>query len=201
MGHLRRTIRLVAAAFVATIVGVGIAQPARAAIDINFNNVTGTTYLAKPKVTSEIPKSTIATKIDLDTGTLTGQASIPDLTVKLNLAHLIGVTSVVRIVPAGDLTGTVDLGNSKLSTTTRFTLQLRHVHLDAAPKINLVPSGCRTKQATSATLVNTTPIDLFNGTTVSGTFTLPSFTRCGLLTPLLTLLLSGPHNVMTLTLK
>jgi hypothetical protein len=117
------------------------------------------------------------------------------------LLNLVKVTSTVSIVPAGPLTGTVDLGNNKISTTTSFTIAIRNVHLDATPRVNLVPAGCRTRQATSAVLNNTTPIDLTNGTTVSGTYTVPALTHCGLVTPLLTQLLSGPNNVMTLTLK
>jgi hypothetical protein len=179
------------------------AQPAHAdpVWDLNFANVTGTTYLAKPKVTAQIPQSTVNSKLDLGTGQLTGQAHISDITVHMRLLNLVPVTSTVSIVPAGDLTGTVDFGAGKLTTTTRFVIAVRNVHLDATPKLNLVPSGCQTRTATTAVLTNTTPIDIFNGTTLSGTFTLPSFTHCGLTTPLLTQLLSGPNNVMTLTLK
>ena len=36
--------------------------------------------------------------------------------------------------------------------------------------------------------------------TMEGTYTIPPFTGCGLLTPLLTLLLSGPYNTMKLDL-
>jgi hypothetical protein len=203
VGHLRRVLLTAAATLTLATAGTMLAQSASAdpVINLNFANVTGTTFLAKPKVTAVIPQSTINTQIDLGTGTLTGQAHIPDLTVKMTLLNLVPVTSTVSIVPAGDLTGTVDLANNKLSTTTRFSIAVRNVHLDATPGINLVPSGCRTRGTTSATLTNTTPIDLFNGTTVSGTYTVPSFTHCGLTTPLLTQLLSGPNNVLTLTLK
>jgi hypothetical protein len=202
VGLLRRSSMLAAAAL-AVVTAVGLATPAQAAnvIALNFNNVTGTIFLAKPKVTANIPTSVIDTQLDLDTGALTGQAHIPDTTVHLSLASLFGVTSVVRMIPAGDLTGTVNLAAGTLSTTTRFTIQVLNVHLDLTPGINLVPSGCRTSSVSTATLLNTTPIDLLNGTTVSGTFTIPSFTRCGALTPLLTLLLSASNNRLTLTLK
>jgi hypothetical protein len=200
MGHLRRA--LLAGAIVMAGV-LAVAAPANAApvIEVDFNNVTGTTFLAKPMVTSAIPKSTIKTQIDLGNGTLTGQASIPDLTVKIKLLNIIGITSTVAIVPTSDLTGTVDLANSKLSTTTTFTISIKNVHLDLAPGINLVTPGCQTIKATSATLTNSTPIDLANGTTVSGTFSVPAFVHCGLTTPLLTILLSGANNVLTLNLK
>jgi hypothetical protein len=143
----------------------------------------------------------VQTQIDLETNTVTGSANLADLTAKLKLANLIGVTSTVKIVPVGGLTGTIDLGASKLSTTTTFTLQVTDVHKDALPRINLVKPGCRTVRASTLTLNNTTPVDLSKPITMVGTYTIPPFTGCGLLTPLLTLLLSGPGNTMTLNLQ
>ena len=107
----------------------------------------------------------------------------------------------MKIVPVGGLTGTVDLTASKLTTTTRFTLQVVDVHQDQLPKINLVKPTCRTSAPSTLTLTNTTPVDLFQPITMVGTYTIPSFTGCGVLTPLLSLLLSGPGNTMTLDLK
>jgi hypothetical protein len=202
VGHLRRTIMLAATALVGAGAAVAVAAPAQAApIPINFNNVTGTTHLAKPNVDVAVPTSSVQTQVDLETNTVTGTANLANLTAKLNLANLIGVTSTVKIVPVGGLTGTIDLGASKLSTTTRFTLQVIDVHLDAAPRINLVKSNCRTVRASTLTLNNTTPVDLFQPITMVGTYTVPPFTGCGLLTPLLSLLLSGPNNTMTLKLQ
>jgi hypothetical protein len=193
---------LAATALVAATTAVAVAAPAQAApIPINFNNVTGTTHLAKPNVDVAVPQSTVQTQVDLATGTVTGSANLANLTARLNLANLIGVTSTVKIVPVGGLTGTIDLAASKLSTTTKFTLEVVDVHLDAAPRINLVRAGCRTVRATTLTLTNTTPVDLFQPITMVGTYTIPPFTRCGLLTPLLSLLLSGPNNTMTLNLQ
>jgi hypothetical protein len=110
-------------------------------------------------------------------------------------------TDEVGHVAAVQLTGTVDLGASKLSTTTRFTLQVIDVHQDAAPRINLVKRGCRTVRASTLTLNNTTPVSLSQPITMVGKYTIPPFTGCGLLTPLLSLLLSGPDNTMTLNLQ
>ena len=51
------------------------------------------------------------------------------------------------------------------------------------------------------TLDNTTPVDLFQPITMVGSYAIPPFRGCGLLTPLLSLLLSGPGNTMTLNLQ
>ncbi len=202
MDHLRRTLMLATTAVVAAAAAITVAAPAQAApIPINFTNVTGTTHLAKPNVDVTVPTSTVQTELNLETNTVTGSVNLADLTAKLKLANLIGVTSTVKIVPVGGLTGTIDLGASKLSTTTSFTLQVVDVHQDALPRINLVKPGCRTAKASTLTLNNTTPVDLSQPITMEGTYTIPRFTGCGLLTPLLSLLLSGPGNTMTLDLK
>jgi hypothetical protein len=201
MGYLRRSILLATTALLGATAALTAATPAQAApISIDFNQVTGVTRLAKPKTDVTVPTSVVKTQIDLATGTVTGEALLADLTAKLKLAGFIGTTSTVKIVPAGGLTGTIDLGASKLSTTTKFTLQVVNVHTDAAPKINLVKKGCRTTKPSTLTLNNTTPVELFKPITMVGTYTIPSFTGCGLLTPLLTTLLSGPNNTMTLNL-
>jgi hypothetical protein len=204
MGQLRRVLLASAATLTLTVAGALVAAaPASAAdqvIEVDFNNVTGSTFLAKPMVTAAIPQSVITTQVDLTNGTLTGQAKIADITAHLSILN-IGVTSTVSIVPATDLTGTIDFTNQKLSTTTNFTIAVKNVHLDALPNLNLVTPGCTTAKTSSATLTNTTPIDIFNGTTVTGSFSVPAFTHCGLATPLLTLLLSGGGNTLTLDLK
>ncbi|SHN45610.1 hypothetical protein [Cryptosporangium aurantiacum] len=202
MRPLRRLLATLTATLAATATGLALAQPAQAApIDLVFANTTGTTFIAKQKVTAQIPTSVVKTSIDLDAKTLTGTAEIPDLTVKLKLANLIPTTSIVRIVPQGGLTGTVDLAANKLTTTTTFKLQVLKVYQDALPSLNLVSPNCISKTATSATLTNTTPIDIFATTTVTGTYKIPAFTKCGLLTPLLTTLLAGDGNTLTLNLK
>ena len=202
MGYLRRTMLLATTAVLGAAAAITVAAPAQAApIAINFNNVTGTTYLAKPKINVAVPTSTVQTQLNLDNNTVTGSVNLADLTAKMKLAKLIGVTSTVKIVPVGGLTGTIDLGASKLSTTTKFTLQVVNVHQDNLPRINLVKPGCRTVRASTLTLNNTTPVALFQPITMVGTYTIPPFTGCGLLTPLLSLLLSGPNNKMTLILQ
>lgn len=178
----------------------GLAQPAAADPigHLHYPNVTGTTTLAKPGVTAAIPQSVIDADLDFANGNITGTSTqIPDFPVTIKVANLVPVTSIVRMVPVGQLTG--HLGDTFTASST-FTLQLVRVFQPALPRLNLVPSGCRTATPTTVNLVNTTPINIFD-TTISGTYTLPRFTHCGLLTPVLDLLLSGPNNRLTLRLQ
>ena len=203
---MRQPLRLVTALLAPLLValaGIGVAAPAQAdpVIDLNWANVTGQTVVKKPNVTITVPQSTFVAKLDLGTGKLTGDMKVPDLTMKMKLFGHIPVTSTVRMVPVGQTTANVDLAAGKITSTTTFTLQVTRVSQDWFPKLNLVPATCTTSKPSVATLVNTTPIDLFKGTTLAGTYEIPSFKSCGVLSPMLSLLMAGPGNTMTLTLK
>jgi hypothetical protein len=183
--------------------GLGAAQPAHAepTFPLFWGNVTGETVMAKPKVTVTIPKSTFAATVDLGNGQLVGDMKVPDMTMKMKMFGFVPVTSIVRMVPVGQTTGTVDLANSKVTSTTRFTLEVLRSSTDFAPDINMVQAGCTTSAPSEAVLVNTAPIDLGGKTPLTGTFTVPKFKNCGILTPLLTHLISGPGNTMSITLS
>jgi hypothetical protein len=160
--------------------------------------ITGNTVIAKPKLTTTIPAGASFTGT-LETSDLTmkGDTRIPDLTVHMTLLGFIPTTSVVRLVPTAPTTAKIDVPAGKVTATTKFRMEVLRVSSDWLPSVNLVPSGCRTSKESVATLRNTTPPN-FLYMRMAGTFSIPSFTHCGLSTPLLTALLSGGGNKMTL---
>lgn len=199
MSPLRRLlVTLTAAVLAAGGTIAGLAQPAAAdpIWQLHYANVTGSTHVAKPNATAAIPKSVVDAQLDLATGKLAGQVQVPDFPVTIRLLNAVPVTAITRLVPVGELTGTLA---GDLTTTTTFTLRLVRVFQPSLPGINLVPRTCRTRTPTTATLRNTTPVNLFD-TTVAGTYTIPRFTGCGALTGVLDLLLAGPGNGLTLRL-
>ncbi len=174
-------------------------QPASAdpVFHLSFAHTDGTTHLAKPNVDVPISTFDLESDLDLGTGNLTATAQIPDLTATLNALGFLRVTAVTRLVPVGNLTGT--LSGSTLTASSTFTIQILRLSPAGLPKVNLVPRGCRTARATTATLTNTTPISLTD-MTLSGSFTIPRFTGCGLLTGAVNLTLPGAGNALTLHL-
>jgi hypothetical protein len=196
--HLRRVLATAAVAVVAGVTTLATAGPASADVfNLHYGAVTGSTHLAKPNVDAAIPTSTVDAQLDTATGALTGTAQITDFQVNIKIAGLIDTSSIVHLVPVGGLVGTQ---TDTLQATQQFRIQLVRVFSPLAPRINLVPRGCGTKQVSTVVLHNVTPIDLFD-TTVSGTYSVPKFSGCGLLTPLLNLLLPGGGNTLTLRLK
>ena len=202
-----RTVRRLAAAVIATalvsVVAVGVSAPAHAEpnIPLYWGNVTGETVLAKPKVTVPIPKSTFSATIDLADGSLVGDLVVPELTMKMKLLGFAPLTSTVRLVPVGQTTAKVDLAASKIYATSEFTMEIVKVSSDWTPDWNLVPAGCSTSASSVAQLENTAPIDLGGVTPLAGSFEIPAFQNCGILTPLLTHLISGPGNTMAINLS
>ena len=103
-------------------------------------------YTSSVNVTAAIPRSTLDASLDLATGKMTGQVQVPDFPVTIRLLNAVPVTAVTRLVPVGQLTGTL---NGTLTTTTSFTLRLVRVYQPTLPLLNLVPSTCRTASATT----------------------------------------------------
>ena len=65
-----------------------------------------------------------------------------------------------------------------------------------------VPVGpsCESASPATITLTSQPGFSVVNGGTVSGTYTIPPFARCGLVTPVLNLTIPGPGNTLSLTL-
>lgn len=196
---LRISRRLAAIALAGCVAPLAVAASTPAAADpvfhLTYLNTDGSTHLAKPNVTAAIPTSSVIADLDLGTGQLTGTAQIPDLTVNLSVLGL-RLSAVTRLVPVGGLTGT--LSGTTLTTSTTFKLQIVKLSL-AGSRLNLVTPGCQSGRATSATLTNTTPINLFD-ITLAGSYSIPPFVHCGLLTGIINLTLAGAGNTLTLHL-
>jgi hypothetical protein len=197
--------RISTALLTSLLVGVaalGSGGPAQAdpKFPVSWGNVTGETVLAKPAVSTPIPKSSFTAIFDLADGSIVGDMKVPDLTMKMKLFGLVPVTSIVRLVPVGQTVGKADLGAGKIQATTTFTIEVVRASSDLTPNLNLVPAGCTTSAPSAATLYNTAPLDLSKPIPLEGTYTVPSFKNCGILTPLLTHLLSGPGNTLKISL-
>ncbi|HVK22522.1 MAG TPA: hypothetical protein VM677_14280 [Actinokineospora sp.] len=160
--------------------------------------ITGTTTIAKPGLTVPIPAGAkFVGQIDFADWKITGETTIPDLVSKGKLLNAVPYTAIVRQVTTKPMDG--GLIDGKVQVNRYFKLQIVKLSLDFLPNVNLVPAGCTTSADSVAKLVNTTPVDLAKPMGIGGEFVIPSFTRCGLLTPILTSMMSGPGNKMDLT--
>jgi len=63
-----------------------------------------------------------------------------------------------------------------------------------------VPAGCETVTPVTITVTSQPGFSVVNGGTVTGTYTIPQFAGCGLLTPIINLSIPGSGNTISLTL-
>jgi hypothetical protein len=160
--------------------------------------VTGSTLLKKVNATAELGPGTLKSTVNLSTGTATASLTLPPASVSFQELDLVPVTATTAFINDGPTTGTVNLDTGAVTTTSHITLQVTSLTVAGLPVP--VPSGC--ESATPATVtVNSDPgFTIVNGGSLSGTYTVPPFAHCGLLTPVLNLTIPGPGNTITLTL-
>jgi hypothetical protein len=194
------------AALAVAVVGLcAIAAPAaQADAIIPFTNwqVGGSLGVKKLNQSIQLPAgSTFNGNANLTQGTISGSTKIPDFTATV---RVLGVPtrialSIKEVTPTS---GTLSLnpdGTVTTDVTVKSDLRIRRLSLGLLS----IPPGanCHTSSPVQLPLHFHGPLDLAGGFTFNGTYVIPKLTGCGLLTPTLNLLMAGPNNPFTLTLK
>jgi hypothetical protein len=94
-------------------------------------------------------------------------------------------------------TGTVDLNTGGVTTMSKIPLQVTSLSVSGLP----VPVGpaCESATPASVALASQPGFSIVNGGPVSGTYTVPPFAHCGLVTPVLNRTITAPANTLSLT--
>ena len=192
-GHFRaRTLGLTAAMLVAA---AAFASSASAqSIPFSHWNATGSLTLKKLNQSVAFPAgSEFNGALDVPTRKLTGHVTVPVFTARLNVLG-IPADATLELVETSPVAGTVVLGGTTtIDATSSFLIRIRRVASPYLP-LNLVASRCQTADPVTLQLHYSGPPDFANGFAFAGTTTIPRLTGCGLTTPLLTALMSGPGN-------
>jgi hypothetical protein len=196
--------RLPAAAFIAAVAAavVGLASPAAAAnpvatlpIDYDVSATTTLASLGQTVTTTGGSFVGAVTLYDDGTASIGGNMSLPPASQTLAIAGIPLATATFAVVPNGPVSGTVDLATMTATTTASFNIRITSVRPTILPWLNLVGSRCTTAQPISVTMSG--PISLAGGSSFSGSFTMPRLKDCGLLTPILNLIVPGPGNTFS----
>lgn len=194
----RRSIAAIALVVTTAVTTVATASPASAqTTDIDWE-LDATTHVAGLNQDLEITGGRFVGSVNLETGELTGDITLPPTETAVDLLGLSLATVGAEVVPVGPVSGTVDLENLTGEITSTFNIRMPFIRPLGSRFINLAGPNCGT--ATPATVTMSGPIDLVNGSTFTGEFEIPRFSGCGLLTtPTLNLLVAGPGNTFTAT--
>jgi hypothetical protein len=160
--------------------------------------VTGSTLLEKVDATAALGPGTLKSTVNLSNGKLTASLTLPPASVSFEELSLVPVTATTAFINDGATTGTVNLDTGAVTTTSHITLQVTSLTVAGLPVP--VPNGCESASPATVTVNSQPGFTIVNGGSLSGTYTVPPFAHCGLLTPVLNLTIPGPGNTITLTL-
>jgi hypothetical protein len=172
--------------------------------------VVATSTIKKAGLTMSPPPGVFKGGIDLSNGQLLGSIALPNTTFTQSVAGIGNITATAAIVPVGPVTGKVNIGNFKVSATSKFNIHIITMYLNSPslpvslpvalpplpiPHVNLVGDSCSTASPISVTMKGTA--NLGGASKFSGTFVMPPFANCLALTPVLNQEIPGPGNTFS----
>ena len=195
----RRVAALGSAGLVAAGALVAAGGPASAATFIKAKyKITGSTFLAGPMATLKLGPGTLSAKVNAGTGKVTATLTLPPATGSFKQFGVIPVTATANLINDGPTTGTVNLTNGKVSTTSKIIMQITNLTVAGLP----IPVGtqCETSSPVVVKLKSQKGFTILGGGKVAGSYTIPAFRHCGLATLLINLTIPASGNTITLKL-
>ncbi len=193
----RRLAALAVGASLLTAAGVA-ASAGSASADSVLNvhyALTGTTFIKKLNTTVNLGNGTLASAVDLTTGTSSSTITLPPATASVKEFGFIPVSATTEMVQNDPASGTV--GANTITSTASVTLKITALTIAG---ISLpVGNSCQTSPF-SITLTSGPTFTVLGGGPISGSYTIPAFHHCGLNTLLLNLTSPGSGNTLNLTL-
>jgi len=178
---------------------VAAGGPASAATFIKAKyKITGSTFLAGPMATLKLGPGTLSAKVNAGTGKVTATLTLPPATGSFKQFGVIPVTATANLINDGPTTGTVNLTNGKVSTTSKIIMQITNLTVAGLP----IPVGtqCETSSPVVVKLKSQKGFTILGGGKVAGSYTIPALRHCGLATLLINLTIPASGNTITLKL-
>ena len=142
----------------------------------------------------KVPQGKFYGVIDLGTGNLAGFLILPPAQVHMQALGLLPLVDATFQIAPAFVSGHVDLATLQVTTNSTFNINVTKVTAAGLPA-NLVGDQCTTSKPVSVAIGG--KADLVNGSTFTGTYTIPPLKTCGALTPALSAVMSGPGNTFT----
>jgi hypothetical protein len=173
--------------------------PASAAPTVTLTYpVTGTTHLQAPDGDLALGPGTLATTVDVATGAMTADLSLPPATGSFTEIGFVPVKATTELIPVGQATGTVAKVGGAVTATAQVTLRITSLTVAGLPI--LVGPVCQSAYPATITLASQAGWSPPVGGVLAGSYTIPPFQNCLLATPMINLTIPGPGNTIALTL-
>jgi hypothetical protein len=165
-------------------------------ITINYS-VNGSTHIKALNTDVKLGPGTLNVSLDLSSGNFTGDLSLPTAKASFTLLGFIPGTATINLVPASQVTGTFT--NGVVNADAKETLQITNVSILGIPVV-LNSKTCETRAPADIPLMSGANFNVQTGGTLTGTYTIPALKGCGIVTPLLSALATGPGNTISVTI-
>ncbi|MQY16033.1 hypothetical protein SRB5_62250 [Streptomyces sp. RB5] len=176
------------------VLGAGPASAAPVPLDYP---ITGVTHLAGTDSDLNLGPGTLKMNVDLNAGTITGNTIIPPATGSFKTFDLLPVTATTEFVETEPTTGTIST-TGQVNTTSKIKLRITSLKILGIPQ--LIGPWCETEVPATINLQSQPGFSPFLGGDMAGTYTIPKFEHCLLLTPVINLLIPSDGNTISLTL-
>jgi hypothetical protein len=160
-------------------------------------NINASTHLKNLNLDVTVPTGTFTGTIDLTTGAIQGNLNLPPASKTISFAGIPLATATFAMSAAGPITGHVDLTTLTATVNSSFNFAISSATLSIAPWLNLVGNNCH--GVTPISVAMSGPVSLTGASTFSSTYTIPKLTGCGLVTPILNLVVPSSGNTFTAT--
>ena len=163
-------------------------------------NLSGSVTEKKSGISLEVPKgATLSAEGDLTNEKLTATFTIPPINQTITVLGL-PVQVSGSLTPTGPASGKVSLTNEGVLSESAAGSAFMKVGSISLGFLR-VPIGCTTSEPIALPLSVSEPVNQLSsgGFTTKTEVTVPPFSGCGLFGPILTSLMSGPENPITLT--
>ena len=160
--------------------------------------VTGSTFLKAPNATLPLGPGKLSANVNVNTGAFKATLTLPDATLSFKQFGLIPVTATTHFINNGPTTGTINLSTGGVTSTSHITMQIVSLSIAGLPV--LIGPACESSTPARIRVTSQPGFNIVKGGNLAGTYTIPQFANCGLVTPLINLTLTGSGNTITLHL-
>jgi hypothetical protein len=165
-------------------------------VNVHYS-LTGSTFIKKLNTTVNLGTGTLAASDDLTTGAVSSTLSLPPATVSMKELGIIPVTATAALVQNGPATGTANPATNTITSSASVIFKITNLTVAG---LNVPVGGNCQSSPFSVGLSSGPGFTISGGGPLSGSYTIPPMHGCGLLTPVLNLLIPGPGNTFNLTL-
>lgn len=181
------------------------AQAATTATDTSKDTIwnlgydtSATTMIKKSGQSSTTSGFTFST-LHVEKGDLSSDIMLKDFKMPVKLGALQIAIATISQEPVGKAVGTVDPNTHQITQTQKVNLHIKDISVTGKGLINWVGTECRTSSPITMTVTGKQG-GLFDPINLSGTFTIPNFSNCGLITNMVNNQVAGAGNTINMTL-